>query len=152
MMVDDDPTSLAIGRALLETDYELTMARSGVQALGFLKTQALPDLILMDMMMPGLGGMEVLKTLKSSQDLHEIPVIFLTGTSQIGEELESYAIGASDFLQKPVNPEMLKIKIKQQIYYLSLKRENIKLKNAIYQIKAQLNNLNLPEADTQQIL
>lgn len=135
MMVDDDPTSLAIGKALLEGEYDLTQARSGVQALGFLNGRDLPDLILLDITMPGLGGVDVIKALKGSDRLQEIPVIFLTGASHVEEEVNCYQHGASDFLEKPVDPDLLRIKLKRQIYYLELKRENERLKQNLSLIK-----------------
>lgn len=138
MMVDDDPTSLAIGRALLEKDYQLVLMRSGVQALGYLKSGELPDLLLLDMAMPGISGIEVLKALKSDPALCEIPVVFLTGGSDITEEIESYREGAADFLQKPVNPQMLRIKLQQQFSWLETKKENIKMKAVLRQMHQQL--------------
>lgn len=139
MIVDDDPTSLAIGRALLEDEYELTLAYSGVQALGFMKGNYMPDLILLDMVMQGLGGMEVLSELKNSKHLCNIPVIFLTGESSPEEEVNCYRKGASEFLMKPVNPEMLRIKISRQLSYIKLKQENDQLKAGIKGLKDQFD-------------
>lgn len=141
MMVDDDPTSLAIGKALLEGKYELTEARSGVQALGFLNGKYLPDLILLDITMPGLGGVDVLKAMKVSDRLQEIPVIFLTGSSHAEEELNCYQHGASDFLEKPVDPELLKLKLQRQVHYLELKRENERLKRNLGLLKERFLEL-----------
>lgn len=141
MIVDDDSTSLAIARALLEKEYHLTLVHSGMQALGFLKGDDLPDLILLDMAMPGLNGMEVLKSLKESALLKEIPVVILTGEGDTKKEIESYRIGAADFLQKPVNADMLRIKLRQQFEAIGLKRENQKLKAALGEIKDQVAQL-----------
>ena len=139
MIVDDDPTSLAIGRALLENDYRLLLKRSGLQALGSLKEGERPDLMLLDMVMPGVDGMEVLKSLKADPDLRNIPVIFLTGESHVEEEVKSYLSGAADFIQKPVNAEMLRIKISQQLRFLELQRENIRLREALRAVKNQVD-------------
>lgn len=141
LIVDDDSTSLAIGRALLEDEFELTFARSGLQALGMLQSGALPDLILLDMVMPGLGGMEVLSTLKRNALLCEIPVIFLTGESSVEEEVRSYHNGASEFLLKPVNPDMLSIILHRQLSYLKLKRENDRLRRGLEALRAQFEAL-----------
>lgn len=141
MIVDDDPTSLAIGQALLEGKYELTLARSGVQALGYLNADTLPDLVLLDMVMPGLNGIEVLKTLKESERLKDIPVIFLTGEANKAEILASYGNGAADFLEKPVNPELLNIRLQQQIQYLELRRENKRLRGNLQLLKEKFEEL-----------
>lgn len=146
MIVDDDPTSLAIGRALLEKEYQLILVHSGMQALGFLKGGELPDIILLDMAMPGISGLEVLKTLKETPAWQDIPVVFLTGESGTREEVESYTVGAADFLQKPVNARMLMIKLRQQINYIELKRENARLKTALQEIKKQVDGI-LVESD-----
>lgn len=128
MLVDDDPTSLAIGKALLEDQYELTLVRSGQQALGALLERVLPDLILLDMVMPGINGMELLQMVKNDRRLSDIPVIFLTGESTLRQTVLSYDNGAADFLVKPVDPDMLRIKVAQQLQYMELRRENAALK------------------------
>lgn len=140
-MIDDDPTSLAIGQALLEGEYDLTMARSGVQALGYLNGEYLPDLVLLDMMMPGLNGIEVLKTMKESDRLKDIPVIFLTGETQKSEIMTVYGNGAADFLEKPVDPELLRIRLRQQTRYLDIKKENQKLKSILKLLRDQFEEL-----------
>lgn len=128
LIVDDDATSLAIGRAFLEDEYELMLARSGTQALGALKGDSLPAVVLMDMHMPGMSGIDVLKEMKQDARLRDIPVIFLTGERSVGLEVESYAAGAADLLQKPVNNTLLKLKIRQQMSYVDLARENAALR------------------------
>lgn len=139
MLIDDDPTSLAIGKALLGDQYRLTLIRSGQQALGALLGADLPDLILMDMLMPGISGMEVLKELKEDDRLKAIPVIFLTGESDQRWAVETYCGGAADFLSKPVDPDLLRIKIKQQLYLLELLRENKALKAGLRELQAKFN-------------
>ncbi len=70
MIVDDDPTSLAIGKALLSGEYEVLTMKSGLQALGYLKEYDSPDLILMDMVMPTKSGQDVLKILQKGATLN----------------------------------------------------------------------------------
>lgn len=131
MIVDDDAISLAIGKAFLEDEYEVSVVHSGLQALGALGGKILPDLIILDVLMPGIGGMEVMKTVRLDERLRDIPVIFLTGEKSADVELEGYTSGASDFLQKPVNQHLLKLKIKKQFMLLDLKRENAELKKQL---------------------
>ena len=144
MLVDDDPTSLAIGRAILESEYRLTLARSPLQAFGFIQNEGKPDLILLDIIMSGQGGMEFLEKLKATEDLKDIPVIIMTSERQIKEEINSYLKGAVDYLQKPVNSELLRLKIKQHLYFQDLIQENAALRQVIGQIKKQLYRLPLP--------
>lgn len=147
MIVDDDPTSLAIGRALLEPSYKIILMKSGVQALGYIKNNPAPDILLLDMVMPGTSGLDVLKALKEDKKSEEIPVIFLTSMDDNSVQLEGYRMGAVDFLQKPVNPELLKKKIAHQTELLHIKRENqhmrariVKLENTVRQCANLLNN------------
>ena len=76
------------------------------------------------MLMPGTSGMEVLKTLKSTEGLRRIPVIFLTSMDDVDFKLEGFTNGADDFLQKPVHAELMKLKIRRQLYISQLKQEN----------------------------
>lgn len=147
MIVDDDPTSLAIGRALLEPSYKIILMKSGVQALGYIRNNPTPDIVLLDMVMPGTSGMDVLKALKEDKRSEQIPVIFLTSMDDSNVQVEGYRMGAVDFLQKPVNPELLKRKIAYQTELLHIKRENqqmrariVKLENAVRQCTNLLNN------------
>lgn len=145
MVVDDDPTSLAISRALLESTYDLTLVRSGHQALGTLNSENLPDVILLDMVMPGLGGMEVLKAVKQDPRLRDIPVILITGDNCLETKLSSYHNGAADYLQKPLNPDMLRIRVEQQLHLRELIRENAALKAAVRELRAAFDRLLPPE-------
>lgn len=147
MIIDDDPTSLAIMRALLEDKYEISTARSGHQALGSLEDGPIPDLILLDMMMPGLDGMEVLNILKKSEKFSHIPVIFITSECRTEDQIQSYAIGAADFLEKPVNSDMLDIKIHQQLHFLELERELQRLREGFQVLKDQFDRI-FPASET----
>lgn len=139
MIVDDDSTSLAIGKALLESEYQVILMKSGLQALGYLKRNSKPDIILLDMIMPGTSGMDILKMIKKDENLCEIPVLFLTSMDDYSFEIEGFTFGAVDFIQKPVIPELLKLKIKRQIYILNLKRENRYLTDKLDRIKRQVD-------------
>lgn len=111
MIVDDDVTSVAIVKALLEPEFEVVSANTGVEALGELQRSPDLNLILLDMVMPGVSGMDLLKVLKKSENWSNISVIFLTSLEGVDIELEGFTNGASDFLQKPVNAELLRLKI-----------------------------------------
>lgn len=147
MLVDDDPTLLAIGKALLEPSYKVVLMKSGVQALGYIRNNPKPDVILLDMVMPGTSGLDVLTALKEDNKYADIPVMFLTSTDDNRSQAEGYMLGAADFIQKPVNPKLLKKKIETQIELIGLRRENqemhtriARLENVVRQCGVILNN------------
>lgn len=88
LIVDDDVTSVAIVKALLSDEFDVVTANSGLEALGHLQKDPDLSLILLDMIMPGASGMDVLKALKGSDSWSEIPVIFLTSMEKMRVELE----------------------------------------------------------------
>lgn len=138
MIVDDDRTSLAIAKALLEPDYNIVLMKSGVQALGYLKSNPAPELILLDFSMPGTSGPDVLKALQADEKYKDIPVIFLTSNSDDKLMIvEGLLSGAIDSIDKPVNPALLKKKVNEQIEVLQTVRENQAMRKRI----AELENL-----------
>ena len=134
MIVDDDPTSLAIGKALLSGEYEVLTMKSGLQALGYLKEYDSPDLILMDMVMPTKSGQDVLKILQQDPKLCNIPVIFLTSMEGRNFELECLQLGA-------VNAELMKIKVRRYIQVVEIKRQNEFLKRKLFELKTRVNKI-----------
>ncbi len=139
MIIDDDVTSVAIVKALLEPEFEVVSANTEVEALGAL--QCSPDLILLDMVMPGVSGMELLKVLKKSENWSNISVIFLTSLEGVDIELEGFTNGASDFLQKPVNAELLRLKIKRQLFIQDLKAENQHLQKTLQTLHSRIDQI-----------
>jgi diguanylate cyclase (GGDEF)-like protein len=106
LLVDDDPTAVAALRRAVATLGELRFALSGADALRLVHEQA-PDLILLDAEMPGLGGIEVCRALKSDPRSAEIPIIFVTGRTDEAFELAGLQAGAADFIGKPIRPALL---------------------------------------------
>ncbi len=141
MIVDDDPTSVAIVKAMLVSEYDVVTNASGLQAMGHLQRNGVPDLILLDIVMPGMGGMEFLKYLKDDPKLAEIPVIFMTGMDRPEIQLEGYVCGVDDFIQKPVNEKLLELKIARQLYIYTLKQENKQLKEQRQMIKMRIDQV-----------
>lgn len=138
MIVDDDRTSLAISKALLEPNYNIILMKSGVQALGYLKNNPAPELILLDFSMPATSGTDVLKALQSDEKFKDIPVIFLTSNSDDKLKIvDGLLSGAVDSIDKPVNPALLKQKVNAQIAVLQNSRENQSMRKRI----AELENL-----------
>lgn len=139
MIIDDDTTSLAIAKALLESEYEVVTMQSGLQALGYLQDHQPPELILLDMVMPGTSGMDVLKALKEIPKLADIPVIFLSSMEGMDFEVEGFTHGAEDFIQKPIHAQLLNMKIRRQLYIHQLKEENQLLQRKLQLLKIKID-------------
>lgn len=138
MVVDDDSTTLAICKGLLEGEYRVDLMKSGLQALGFLmesNNSSLPNLILLDMEMPGTSGIETLKSIRKNPSLATIPVIFLDAEGDDRTELEGYRSGADDFIKKPILPDLLRFKVKRQLEICKLRQDYAELKKKMNQIR-----------------
>jgi putative two-component system response regulator len=115
LIVDDAPELLASMNELLKDDYRTKVATNGEQALKIAATHPLPDLILLDVVMPGMDGYEVCRRLKADPATAAIPVIFLTVRSEIEDEREGFAAGCVDYITKPVSPPILEARVKTQL-------------------------------------
>ncbi len=112
LIVDDNPTNIDLIRRQLQADsYNFETASNGFEALEKIKNWH-PDLILLDLMMPGMSGYEVCKTVKSDKDLRLIPVIVITALSELDDKLKAIELGADDFLIKPFNRLELQTRIR----------------------------------------
>jgi len=114
LLVDDEPTNLHVLRHILQQDYRLLYARDGEKALQ-LASQEQPDLILMDVMMPGMSGYEVCRLLKAEALTSSIPVIFITAMSETRNEAEGFRVGAVDYMSKPVSPPIVKARVRTHL-------------------------------------
>jgi len=103
LVVDDVPGNIDVLTAVLRGDYKIKAATSGDKALALAQTFH-PDLILLDVMMPGMDGYEVCRRLKSDPRTRDIPVIFVTALSDEGNEEEGFAAGGVDYITKPISP------------------------------------------------
>ena len=107
LLIDDDYLDIVFLSDILEKDYEVIFASDGVAALES-AGRRLPDLILLDVMMPGIDGFEVCRRLKADGRTKDIPVIFITGLSEATAEAKGLNIGAVDFISKPFHPVQLR--------------------------------------------
>ncbi|WP_061288632.1 diguanylate cyclase [Azotobacter vinelandii] len=114
LIVDDLPVNLAFVAGVLEAECEVIAASDGTSALR-LAVEALPDLILLDVRMPGIGGFEVCRRLKASALTAPIPVIFLTSLSDPDDEAEGLEIGAIDYIVKPFNAPVLRARVRNHL-------------------------------------
>lgn len=119
LVVDDTPINIEILLGMLEEDYEMSFATSGRQALALLAKGRLPDLILLDVMMPEMDGYALCATLQENEDTREIPVIFVTARTDAESERRALAEGGVDFIHKPVNQTVLRARV---AFHLELRR------------------------------
>ena len=106
LLVDDVATNLKCVSQSLKDKYQFITAKSGEEALKLIKEEK-PDLILLDICMPDMDGYEVLERIKAEKDGADIPVVFLTGESNIESEVKGRELGAVDFMRKPFMPATL---------------------------------------------
>lgn len=115
LVVDDTTDNLTLMSGLLKGLYKVQLATSGEKALKLLEVDPLPDLVLLDIMMPGLSGYEVCQRLKADARLRHIPVIFLTAMTATEDEKRGLEMGAADFITKPVNPPIVLARVATQL-------------------------------------
>ncbi len=130
LLVDDVPVNMHALAHLLKNDYILKVAISGARALELVHLEPMPDLILLDVKMPGMDGYEVLENLKNDYKTKDIPVIFVTGNSNIEDEERGLSSGAVDYITKPIRPIIVKSRIKTAID-LKVKRDEL-IYNGLY--------------------
>ena len=114
LVVDDTPANLSLLANLLNTQYRVKVANSGAKALELAVLEA-PDLILLDIMMPEMDGFEVCRQLKANPRTARVPVLFLTAKTQIEDEEHGFALGAVDFIHKPISPPIVAARVRAQL-------------------------------------
>lgn len=110
LIVDDEIANIEIMNAILEDDYDICFAMSGDEALEVARASQ-PDLILLDVLMPGLDGFAVCAQLKQDRQLADVPVIFTTGLGDSEDEMRGLTLGAIDYVTKPVQPPILRARV-----------------------------------------
>jgi len=127
LIVDDDAANLMELISILQPEYTIITAKDGVAALNIAE-KSLPDLILLDVLMLDMNGFDILKELKKSDTTKNIPVIFIIGLNKYGNESKGLAAGAVDYILKPFDAAVVRLRIRQHIEIVNLKRE---LKSAV---------------------
>jgi len=114
LAVDDEASNLQLLRQILQDRYRLLFAKDGARALE-LANQEKPDLILLDVMMPGMTGYETCRALKADPATAAIPVIFVTALSDAGDEVDGFDAGAVDYITKPVSPPIVRARVRTHL-------------------------------------
>jgi response regulator RpfG family c-di-GMP phosphodiesterase len=115
LVVDDTPDNLMLMAELLKDSYRVKAANSGEKALRLLQADPLPDLILLDIMMPGLSGHQVAQQLKDDPRTRDIPIIFLTAMAAMEDEIRGLEMGAVDYITKPISPPLVLTRVETQL-------------------------------------
>ncbi len=115
LIVDDEPQNLHLLGELLMADHEVLAATSGEEAINRVQSSTPPDLILLDIMMPDMNGIQVCRKLKEDPITTDIPIIFITAMDDVKDETEGLAAGAVDYITKPFSPAILKARVKTHL-------------------------------------
>ncbi len=128
LIVDDERFNINVLVELLKPEHKTTVAKNGRQALERVLMGTPPDLILLDVMMPGMDGYEVIQKLKDNEKTKNIPVIFITALSQTSDEAKGFDLGAVDYITKPFQPTIVKARVNT---HLRLKRKSDLLESLV---------------------
>ena len=135
LVVDDTPENLAVLGELLQGEYRVRVANSGARALQIAASAPQPDLILLDVMMPGMDGYQVFEHLRGAAATRDIPVIFVTAMDAMEDEQRGLAFGAVDYITKPLRPPIVLARVRTQ---LELKRARDWLKDQNAYLEAEV--------------
>ena len=135
LVVDDAPANLQIVNSILKEDYKIRVATSGAKALVLVKVKPLPDLILLDVVMPEMDGYEVCGILKATPEARDIPVIFLTGKTEADDETKGFEMGAVDYIHKPFLAAVVKARVHT---HLMLREAREQLSRQLIAINSEL--------------
>ncbi|RIX48324.1 MAG: two-component system response regulator [Rhodocyclales bacterium GT-UBC] len=123
LVVDDTPDNIDLLTEVLSDDYRIRVATSGEKALKIVYSDEPPDLILLDIMMPGLSGLEICRRLKANPDRRRIPIIFVTAMSSVEDEKLGLELGAVDYITKPISPPIVRARVRTHLALYDQTRE-----------------------------
>ena len=138
LVVDDTPDNLSLLSGVLKDEYKVKVANSGERALQILQAGPLPDVVLLDVMMPGMNGHEVLRRIREDDRMRAVPVIFVTAMSEAADEERGFALGAVDYIVKPISPPTVLARVRTHIALSDMKKN---LEKRVQEQVAQLERL-----------
>ncbi len=133
LLVDDEPNNLQLLKQILKEHYQLIFATSGEKALSVVVEHG-PDLVLLDIMMPGMSGYEVCEKLKANPSTTNIPVIFVTAMSEVEDEARGFDAGAVDYIQKPVSGAIVLRRVQTHLSLVRAKELDDNQRAAIFML------------------
>jgi len=136
LLVDDEPANIQIVNSILKDVYKTRIATSGAKALELANQVPAPDLILLDVMMPEMNGYEVCSHLKSADHTRDIPVIFLTGQTDIDDETKGFEVGAVDYIHKPFSPAVVQARVRTHLVLRGMREQ---LASQLQTIRGEMN-------------
>lgn len=153
LLADDEPDILEIISYTLKNDgYEVYTATNGIKAINLAK-KIKPHLIILDMMMPEMGGIEACKIIRSDQEIRNTLIVFLSARAEDHSQIKGFSVGADDYIKKPIKPNVLKIKIKSLLRRVSddemdiIKIENLIIDRSSYKLKTDGKEITLPRKE-----
>ena len=123
LVVDDAPANIQVVNSILKDTYKVRIATNGTKALELVKATPRPDLILLDVMMPGMNGYEVCSQLKTDPGTKDIPVIFLTGQTETSDETRGFEVGAVDYIHKPFSPAVVQARVQTHLVLRNVREQ-----------------------------
>jgi len=135
LVVDDAPANIHVVNEILRDTYKVRVATNGAKGLELASGKPSPDLILLDVIMPGMDGYEVCTRLKASPATRDIPVIFLTGQTETSDETRGFEVGAVDYIHKPFSPAVVAARVQT---HLALRETREQLERQLLAIHAEL--------------
>jgi serine phosphatase RsbU (regulator of sigma subunit) len=123
LVVDDAPANIQVVNSILKDTYKIRIATNGAKALELVSVAPAPDLILLDIMMPGMDGYEVCTRLKDDPGTKDIPVIFLTGQTETADETRGFEVGAVDYIHKPFSPAVVKARVQTHLVLRGIREQ-----------------------------
>jgi putative two-component system response regulator len=107
LVVDDEPQNIAVVHGILKPRYTIVAATDGKRAVALAKALPAPDLIMLDINMPGMDGYETLRCLKADPETSGIPVVFMTARGEVDDKMRGYQDGGADYVTKPLDPSFV---------------------------------------------
>ena len=123
LVVDDAPANIQVVNSILKDTYKVRIATNGAKALELANASPHPDLILLDVMMPGMDGYEVCSRLKTDPHTRDIPVIFLTGQTETSDETHGFEVGAVDYIHKPFSPAVVQARVQTHLVLRGIREQ-----------------------------
>src|SRR5438477_4547233 len=115
LVVDDEPANIETLAAALEDDYDVRFGMTGHEGLALARTEPVPDVVLLDVMLPDLNGYDICTQLRADDATAHVPVIFVTALSDPQEEAKGFEIGAVDYIVKPFSPTIVRARVRTQL-------------------------------------